>query len=145
MVMEKRGRAVAHVIVAPIGTAELSNPQSRCSEISFDVHVCMEVNTEGRMHPEPGELEPSLTGTGQLESPSAGTGFEAPGQQCLSNWEMEQTSTVDGCLLVGVSSNLGKTIFPLEELVIDSPKDKESANKQNTQFDPGGKGGEPLL
>ena len=39
--------------------------------------VCMEENTEGKTEPELGELESS----------SAGTGFEAPGQQCLSNWE----------------------------------------------------------
>ena len=68
------------------------------------------------MDPEPGELEPSSAGMGQLDSPSAG--FEAPVQQSLSNLEMEQTSTVDGCLLVGVKSNLGKHIFSLEEPVI---------------------------
>ena len=54
---------------------------------------------------------------GQLESPSAGAGFETPGQQCLPNWEMGRT-TVDGCLLAGVSSNLGRNIFPREELGI---------------------------
>ena len=67
MVMERRGRAAAHVIVAPIGTAQPSKPRSRCSEISFDVHVCMKGNTEGRMDPESGQLEPSSAGTGQLE------------------------------------------------------------------------------
>ena len=36
-------------------------------------------------------------------------------------------------------------IFPLEELVIGLPKDKESANQENKQFEPGGKGGEPPL
>ena len=55
----------------------------------------------------------------QLESSSAGTGFEAPRLSCLSNWETEQTSAVDGCLLVGVSSNLGGGgVEYLEELVI---------------------------
>ena len=108
MIMERRGRAAAHVVIAPIGLAQLSNPRWRCSEISFDVHVCMEGSTKGRMDPEPGELEPS----------SAGRGFEALGQQCLSNWEIEQNSTVDGCLLVGVSSKLGENIFSVEELVI---------------------------
>ena len=31
MIMERRGRAAAHVVVAPIGIAQPSNPQSRCS------------------------------------------------------------------------------------------------------------------
>ena len=69
--------------------------------------VCMEESTESKMEPELGELELS----------SAGTGLEATGQQCLSNWEMERT-TVDGCLLVDGSSDLGETTFSLEELVI---------------------------
>ena len=145
MIIEERGRAAAHVVVAPIDTAQPSNHRSRCLEISFDVHICMEGNTKGRMDPESGELKPSLAGTDQLESPSADTGFEALGQQCLSNWEMEQTSTGDGCLLVGVRSNLGENMFSLAELVIGLPKDKESADEENEQFDPGGKGEEPPL
>ena len=76
IIMERRDRAAAHAVVAPIGKAQPSNPRSRCSEISFDKHVCMKRNTEGRMDSKPEELKPS----------SAGTGFEAPGQQCLSNW-----------------------------------------------------------
>ena len=53
-IMERRGRAVAHAIIAPVGTA-LAQPfnfRPRCSEISFNIHVCMEGNTEGRMDPE---------------------------------------------------------------------------------------------
>ena len=106
MIREKRGRAAAHVVVAPIDTAQPCNPRSS-SEISFDVRVYMEENNDGRMDQE----------QGQLESPSAGTGFETPGQQCLLNWEMGRI-TVDGCLLVGVSSNSGGNVFPLEELGI---------------------------
>ena len=50
----------------------------------------------------------------QLESPSAGTGFETPGQQCPPNGETERT-TANGCLLVGMSSNSrGNTFFPAE-------------------------------
>ena len=75
MIIERRDRAAAYVVVAPIGTAQPSNPRLRCSEISFDVHVCTGSHNKGGMDPEPGELEPS----------SAGTKFEAPGQQCLSN------------------------------------------------------------
>ena len=33
----------------------------------------------------------------------------------------------------------------LEEFVIGLPKDMESANEENKQFDPGGKKGEPPL
>ena len=90
-------------------------------------------------------------------------GFEAPGQRYLSNWEMEQ-ATVDGCLLVDGSSDLGGNTFSLEELVVigtqpDSqtsskvfcqkksrkPEDNELDNEENKQFDLGGKGGEPPL
>ena len=90
-------------------------------------------------------------------------GFETPGQQCLPNWEIGQT-TVDGCLLAGVSSNLGGNVFPLEELGIgmqtDSqtptsfassktvflqmsrkPGDSEPASEENKQLDPGGEEG----
>ena len=41
IIMERRGRAATHAVVAPIGTTQPSNPRWRCSEISFDVHVCM--------------------------------------------------------------------------------------------------------
>ena len=67
--MERRGRAAAHVVVAQIGTAQPSNPRSCCSEISFDVYVCMEGNTEGRMDLESEQLKSSSTRTGQLEYP----------------------------------------------------------------------------
>ena len=75
-------------------------------------NVRLEEHTESRMDPELEKLELSLAGARQLESPSVGTGIDAPGQQCLSNWEMEQTSTVNGCVLVSVSSNFRKTFFP---------------------------------
>ena len=82
-IMEKRGRAAAYVAVGPIDTAQPCNSRSSCSEISFDVHVYMEGNTQGWVEPEPGQLKPSSAGTGQLESPSTRTGFEKPGQQCI--------------------------------------------------------------
>ena len=63
----------------------------------------MEENAEGKMDPE----------LGQLESSPAGTGLEAPGQQCLSKWEMERT-TVDSYSLVDGSSDLRETTFSLE-------------------------------
>ena len=145
-----------------------SPPQQQCSGTRVVVteemtversakNVCIEGHTEGRMNPK----------RGQLESSSAGTGFETPRQQCLPNWEVGRT-TVDGCLLVGVSSNLGGNTFSLTELAIGTwtdsqtsapsassntvflqtsrkPGNSEPAGKENKQFDPGGKGGEPPL
>ena len=35
--VERRGRAAAHVVLAPIDTAQPSDPRSRCLKISFDV------------------------------------------------------------------------------------------------------------
>ena len=58
--------------------------------------VCMEEMFEGKREPE----------LGKLESSSAGMGLEAPGQQCLSNWEIGRTN-VDGCLLVDGGSKFG--------------------------------------
>ena len=42
--------------------------------------LVMEGNAKGRMDPKSGQFELSSAGAGQLESLSAGTGFEAPEQ-----------------------------------------------------------------
>ena len=42
--------------------------------------LVMEGNAKGRIDPKSGQFKSSSTGTGQLESLSAGTGFEASGQ-----------------------------------------------------------------
>ena len=76
MIRERRGRAAAHVVVAPIDTAQHCSPRSS-PEISFGGHVYMKGNNEGRINLE----------RDQLESPSAGTRFVTPGQQCLPNWD----------------------------------------------------------
>ena len=83
--MERKGCTAAPAVVAPIGTAlaQLCNPRSRTSGISFDVRVCMEESTQGKMDPE----------RGALESSSAGTGLEGPEQQCLLSWELHRTTT----------------------------------------------------
>ena len=135
MIRERGERAAAHVVVTLTDTSQPCNPRS-CSEISFDVHVCIEEHTEGGMDPESGELEQSSAGTSQiesssagtdqLESPSAGKGFETPGQQCLLDWEMGRT-TVDGYLLAGVSINLGGNTFSLTELVIEMQTDSQTS------------------
>ena len=61
----------------------------------------MEKNDKSRMNSE----------RDQFESPSAGTGFETPGQQCHPNRETGQI-IAEGYLLVGVGSNLGVNTFP---------------------------------
>ena len=65
-IVERRGRAAVHVVIAPIKTNQPCNPRSS-SDISFDVHVYMEGNNERRMNSERGQLESSSAGTGQLE------------------------------------------------------------------------------
>ena len=70
MIVERRGRDAAHVTVAPIDPAQPRSHRSRSSKVSFDVCVCMERNNEGRMDPK----------RDQLESPSASSGLETPGQ-----------------------------------------------------------------
>ena len=71
VIMERRGRAAAPAVTAPICTAteQSTTPRSRCSGI-FNVSVCMEEIIEGKM-----ELELE-----ELESSPAGTRLEAPGQ-----------------------------------------------------------------
>ena len=95
--MEKRGREAAQVIVTPVDTVQYCSLSPQTPEPSPDVCVNLE-NNEGRMDPERGELE----------SPSAGTGLETPGQQCPPNegtWETGRT-TADGFLTAGVGSTL---------------------------------------
>ena len=105
MIVERRGRDAAHVTVAPIDISP---------EISFDAHVYMEKNDGGRMDPERDYLEP----------PSAGTGFETPGQQCHPNGETGRT-TAAGCLPVGVGSNFRGNNFPLAKIAVARRADSE--------------------
>ena len=56
--VERRGRDSAHVTVAAsIDTALPCSPRSRRSKISSDVCVSLEKDEEGRMDPEPDQLE----------------------------------------------------------------------------------------
>ena len=104
-------------------------------------------------------MDPELM---ELESSSAGTGFETPGQQCHPIWETGRT-TADGFLTAGVGSNLGKHTSPTTERVDkravritttsapsntgslrarSKPQDNKIFREANKQFDPGGEGGE---
>ena len=99
----------------------------------------------------------------ELESPSAGTGFETPGQQCHPIWETGRTTT-NGFLTAGVGSNqAGDISSPIERVdtraatkittksaasntvslrTRSNPQDKKTFSEENKQFDPGGEGGE---
>ena len=111
--VEKRDRDAAHVTVAPVGTAQYRSPHSPTPVMLFDTRVHMEKKdehseqkTEGMMNPERDQLKPL----------SLSTGLETPGQQCPSNGKTGRT-TANGCLLVGVGSNLGRNTFlPLKSL-----------------------------
>ena len=102
--VKRRGRDTVHVAVRSIDTALPCSPRSCSPEISSDVCVSLEKDEEGRMNPEPDQLEP----------PSTGTGFETPGKQCHPNWETGQT-TADG-LPAGVGSNFGGNTLSLTEI-----------------------------
>ena len=93
--VEKRDREEAQVTVTPVSTVQPCIPCSLTHEILIGARIYMESN-EGTMDPEPTELE----------SPSAGTGFETPGQQCPPNGETGRT-TAGRYLLVGMGSSQG--------------------------------------
>ena len=108
--VEKRSReaAQAQVTVTPVDTVQHCSPCPLNPEMPPDVCFKLE-NNEGRMDPERGELE----------SPSAGTGLETPGQQCPPNegtWETGRT-TADGFLTAGVGSNQRGSIYSPTERV----------------------------
>ena len=150
--VEKRDRGAAQVTVTPVDTVQHCSPYPLDFEPSPNVCVNLEIN-EGEMDPERGELESS----------SAGTGFETPGQQCPPNegiWETGRT-TADGILTAGVGSNQGGNIsLPTERAKntatfadISSPTEKvgtragtaatpakrrhKTISEENKQFDPG--------
>ena len=155
--VEKQGREAAQVTVTPVGTVQ------HCSSCPLDPEplpdVCVKLeNNEGKMDPERGELESS----------SAGTGLETPGQQCPPNegiWETGRT-TADGILTAGVGSNQGENISPPTEraknmttfadissttehvgtragtAATPAKRRYKTISEENKQFDPGGKGEE---
>ena len=145
--VERRSReaAQAQVTVTPVDTVQYCSPSPQTPEPSPDVCVNLE-NNEERSNPERGELEP----------PSAGTGYETPGQQCHRTWETGRT-TADGFLTTGVGSNQGGDISSPTTERMDTqavrtmaiitflqqghkPKDKDKGSEENKQFNPGGKG-----
>ena len=102
--VEKRSREAtqAQVTVTPDDTVQHCSPCSPNSDMPSDVCIKLKSNS-GKMDPERGELE----------SPSAGTGLETPGQQCPPNegtWDQGRTIAF-GFLTVGVDSNQGGFFF----------------------------------
>ena len=149
--VEKRGREATRVTVTPVATVQYCSPSPQTSEPSPD--VCFELESNK------GKMDPKLK---ELESSSAGTGLETPGQQCPPNegtWKTGRT-TADGFLTAGVGSNQGGSIYSPTERVdtrastksttttaditflqqSHKPKDEDEGSEENKQFDPGGKG-----
>ena len=146
--VEKRGREAAQVTATPVDTVQHCSPYPLDFEPSPDVCVKLENNE------------------GVLESSSAGTGFETPGQQCPPNegiWETGRT-TADGILTADVGSNQGGNIsLPTERgkntvtfADISSPTEhvgtqagtaatpakrrQKTISEENNSLTPGGKG-----
>ena len=155
--VEKRSHEAAQVqvTVTPVDTVQHCSPCLLDPEPSSSVCVKLE-NNKGKMDPERGELQSS----------SAGTGLETPGQQCPPNegiWETGQT-TAAGFLTAGVGSSQGGNILSPTERAkstatladISSPSEHvgtlagtaatpekrryKTSSEENKQFDPGGKG-----
>ena len=156
--VETRCREAVKVTVTPVSTVRHSIPRSLNPEMPPDVCVSLKSN-EGKEDPEREELE----------LPSAGTGFETPGQQYHPTRETGRTTT-GGFLTAGVGSNLGKhnsstteragarasTKITTTSADISSPTEHvgmqagtastpakpwhKTTSKENKQFDPGRKG-----
>ena len=139
--VKKRSReaAQAQVTVTPVDTVQYYRPCTLNPEMPPDVCFKLKSN-EGKMDPERGELESS----------SAGTGLETPGQQCPPNegtWETGRT-IADGILTAGVGSNQGGNISSSTEHVgtragtaaTSEKRRHKTTSEENKQFDPGGKG-----
>ena len=124
--VEKRDREAAQVTVTPVSTVQHCITRSPSPEISIGTRIYMESN-QGKMDPEPTELE----------SPSAGTGIETPGQQCPPNeatWETGR-NIANGYLLVGMGLNqVGDTSQPTECVGTRAGTATTPANLSNTIF-----------
>ena len=91
-----REEAQAQMTVTPVDTVQHCSPISQTPEPPSGVYFNLE-NNEGEMGP---ELE-------KLESSSAGTGLETPGQQCPPNEGVWETGRIiaNGFLTAGVDSS----------------------------------------
>ena len=132
--VEKRRREAAQtqVTVTPVNTVQHCSLCPPNPDMPSD--VCFRLkSSEGKMGPQLKELE----------SPSAGTGLETPGQQCPPNegiWETGRT-TANGILIAGVGSNQGGNMSSLTERAKNTENRRhKTTSEENKQLDPGGKG-----
>ena len=132
--VEKRRREAAQtqVTVTPVNTVQHCSLCPSNPDMPSD--VCFRLkSSEGKMGPQLKELE----------SPSAGTGLETPGQQCPPNegiWETGRT-TANGILTAGVGSNQGGNMSSLTERAKNTENRRhKTTSEENKQLDPGGKG-----
>ena len=127
--VEKRSREAAQVTVTPVDTVQHCGPCPLDPEPS-SVYVNLE-NNQGKMGPELKELE----------SPSAGTGLETPGQQCPPNegtWETERTTACQGEHISSPTERVKSTRITADTTCLQQGHKPRS--EENKQFDPGGKG-----
>ena len=128
--MEKRSRdeaAQVQVTVTQVDTVQHSSPCSPDPEPS-SAYINLK-NNEGKMGP---ELE-------ELESPSAGTGLETPGQQCPPNegtWETERTTACQGGHISSPTEQVKSTRITADTTFLKQGHKPKS--EENKQFDPDG-------
>ena len=115
--VKRRSREAAQVTVTPVDTVQFCSPRPQTPGPSSDICVSLKSNED--------KVDPERDG---LESPSAGTGFETPGQQCHPIWETGRT-TADGVLTTGVGSNQGGDISSPTERVDTFPYGQEANPK----------------
>ena len=135
----------AQVAVTPDDAVQPCSPCSPNPDMPSGVCIKFKSN-KGKMDPERGELE----------SPSACTGLETPGQQCPPNegtWDQGRT-TAAGFQTAGMGSNQGRSISSPTERAKNTktfadisptaatPENHrhKTTSEDNKQFDPGGKG-----
>ena len=125
--------------VTPVDTEQHCSPCPLNPDMPSDVCFKLESNK--------GKMDPKLK---KLESSSAGTGLETPGQQCPPNegiWETGRT-TANRFLTAGVGSNQrGSISSPTEHVgaragtaATPAKRRHKTTSKENKQFDPGREG-----
>ena len=150
---QSREEAQAQMTITPVDTVQHCSPIPQTPKPPSVVYFNLENNEDG--------MGPEL---GKLESSSAGTGLETPGQQCPPNdgvWETGRI-TANGFLTAGVDSRKkGKVSSPPMESVDTRASEKNTStatvsgisstaatpenrrlktfNQQNKPFDPGGR------
>ena len=160
--VEERYRNTAHVTAVSADTTQYRSPRLLTPEIPPDLCVSMEKKNKGTAEKDQGRMNPEPT---ELELPSAGTGLETPGQQCPPNGRQDDPLPTAICLLAWARTWRGKHFLPTEIAVgtrpnsksttppaapnsiflkaSRKPEDKEKDNEENKQFDPGRKGEKP--